>query len=99
MRVRLVPFSNVSERLYRVARQVAKELDKRVNLDIRGAATELDRGVLEKMAGPFEHLIRNAIVHGLEAPAQRRGAGKPETGELTLDVRQEGNEIIVVHQR
>lgn len=96
MRVRLVPFSNVSERLYRVARQVAKELDKRVNLDIRGASTELDRGVLEKMAGPFEHLIRNAIVHGLEVPAERRAAGKPETGELTLDVRQEGNEIIVV---
>ncbi|MEP6607114.1 MAG: Hpt domain-containing protein [Burkholderiaceae bacterium] len=96
MRVRLVPFSNVSERLYRVARQAAKELDKRVNLDIRGAATELDRGVLEKMAGPFEHLIRNAIVHGLEGPADRRAAGKPETGELMLDVRQEGNEIIVV---
>ena len=96
MRVRLVPFSNVSERLYRVARQVAKELDKRVNLDIRGAATELDRGVLEKMAGPFEHLIRNAIVHGLEEPAERRAAGKNEVGELTLDVRQEGNEIIVI---
>ncbi|HYM47732.1 MAG TPA: Hpt domain-containing protein, partial [Burkholderiaceae bacterium] len=96
MRVRLVPFSNVSERLYRVARQAAKELDKRVNLDIRGATTELDRGVLEKMAGPFEHLIRNAIVHGLEGPAERRAAGKPEVGELTLDVRQEGNEIIVV---
>ena len=96
MRVRLVPFSNVSERLYRVARQVAKELDKRVNLDIRGATTELDRGVLEKMAGPFEHLIRNAIVHGLEGPVERRTAGKPEVGELTLDVRQEGNEIIVV---
>ena len=96
MRVRLVPFSNVSERLYRVARQVAKELDKRVNLDIRGAATELDRGVLEKMAGPFEHLIRNAIVHGLEVPAERRAAGKNEVGELTLDVRQEGNEIIVI---
>jgi len=96
MRVRLVPFSNVSERLYRVARQVAKELDKRVNLDIRGAATELDRGVLEKMVGPFEHLIRNAIVHGLEVPAERRAAGKNEVGELTLDVRQEGNEIIVI---
>ena len=97
MRVRLVPFSNVSERLYRVARQVAKELDKRVNLDIRGAATELDRGVLEKMAGPFEHLIRNAYGSiGLEAQPSAVAAGKPETGELTLDVRQEGNEIIVV---
>ena len=96
MRVRLVPFSNVSERLYRVARQASKELDKRVNLDLRGAATELDRGVLEKMAGPFEHLIRNAIVHGLETPAERRAAGKPETGELVVDVKPEGNEIIIV---
>jgi chemosensory pili system protein ChpA (sensor histidine kinase/response regulator) len=96
MRVRLVPFSNISERLYRVARQAAKELDKRVNLDLRGASTELDRGVLEKMTAPFEHLIRNAIVHGLESPAERRAAGKLDTGELVVDVRQEGNEIIVV---
>ncbi len=96
MRVRLVTFANVSERLYRVARQAAKETDKRVNLDIRGANTEIDRGVLEKMSGPFEHLVRNAIVHGLETPSQRRAAGKPETGELKIDVRQEANEIIVV---
>ena len=96
MRVRLVPFSNISERLYRVARQASKELDKRVNLDVRGAGTELDRGVLEKMAGPFEHLIRNAIVHGLETPDERRAAGKPETGELVVDVKPEGNEIVIV---
>jgi chemosensory pili system protein ChpA (sensor histidine kinase/response regulator) len=96
MRVRLVQFANVSDRLYRVARQAAKELDKRVNVDLRGGSTEIDRGVLEKMVGPFEHLIRNAIVHGLETPAERRAAGKPETGELTLDVRQEANEIVVV---
>lgn len=96
MRVRLVPFANVSERLYRVARQTAKELGKRVNLDIRGGATEIDRGVLERMAGPFEHLVRNSIVHGLELPAGRQQAGKADTGELTIEVRQEGNEIIVV---
>ena len=96
MRVRLVPFANVSERLYRVARQSAKELDKRVNLEVRGGTTEIDRGVLEKMVGPFEHLIRNAIVHGLELPAERRAAGKAEAGELVLDVRQEANEIVVV---
>ena len=96
MRVRLVPFSNISERLYRVARQTAKELDKRVSLEIRGGATEIDRGVLEKMGGPFEHLVRNAIVHGLEVPQQRQAAGKRETGELTIEVRQEGGEIIVV---
>jgi chemosensory pili system protein ChpA (sensor histidine kinase/response regulator) len=95
MRVRLVPFANISERLYRVARQTAKELDKRVSLEIRGGATEIDRGVLERMGGPFEHLVRNAIVHGLETPAERRAAGKPETGELAIEVRQEGNEIVV----
>jgi len=96
MRVRLVPFSNIAERLYRVARQTAKELDKRVNLEIRGGNTEIDRGVLERMSGPFEHLVRNAIVHGLETPSQRTAGGKREVGELAIEVRQEGNEIIVV---
>ncbi len=96
MRVRLVPFSNIGERLYRVARQTAKELDKRVALEIRGGTVEIDRGVLERMGGPFEHLVRNAIVHGLETPAERRAAGKSDTGELTIDVRQEGNELVVV---
>lgn len=96
MRVRLVPFSNISERLYRVARQAAKELDKRVNLEIVGGNIEIDRGVLERMSGPFEHLVRNCIVHGLERPAERAAAGKAETGELTISVRQAGNEIIVL---
>ena len=96
MRVRLVPFSNVSERLYRVARQAAKELGKRAHLDIVGSETEVDRSLLEQMAGPFEHLVRNSIVHGLEAPAQRVAAGKSETGELRIEVRKEGNEVVVV---
>ncbi|MBR7784779.1 hypothetical protein KDM89_21845, partial [Undibacterium sp. LFS511W] len=76
MRVRMIPFASVSERLYRVTRQTAKELDKRVNLDIRGSSVEMDRGVLEKMVGPFEHLLRNAIVHGIESREQRKAAGK-----------------------
>src|SRR5207253_7445418 len=96
MRVRLVPFSNVSERLYRVARQTGKEVGKRVHLEIVGGTTEIDRGVLERMSGPFEHLVRNAIVHGIETPEKRHALGKPESGELRIDVKQEGNEIIVV---
>jgi chemosensory pili system protein ChpA (sensor histidine kinase/response regulator) len=96
MRVRLVPFSNVSERLYRVARQTGKEVGKRVHLEIVGGTTEIDRGVLERMSGPFEHLVRNAIVHGIEEPETRQSLGKPESGELRIDVKQEGNEIIVV---
>jgi chemosensory pili system protein ChpA (sensor histidine kinase/response regulator) len=95
MRVRLVPFSNVSERLYRVARQAAKELQKRAHLDILGGETEVDRSLLEQMAGPFEHLVRNAIVHGLELPSERLAQGKSDTGELRIEVRREGNEIVV----
>jgi chemosensory pili system protein ChpA (sensor histidine kinase/response regulator) len=95
MRVRMVPFSSVAERLYHLTRQTAKELGKRINFDIRGAGVEMDRGVLEKMIGPFEHLLRNAIVHGIETREQRLAAGKNETGELLLEVRQEGNEVVI----
>ena len=95
MRVRMVPFSSISERLYRVTRQASKEVDKRINLDIRGGNVEIDRGVLEKMAGPFEHLLRNAIVHGIESREQRQAAGKNEIGELRVEIRQEGNEVVL----
>jgi chemosensory pili system protein ChpA (sensor histidine kinase/response regulator) len=95
MRVRMVPFASLSERLFRVARQTAKETDKRVNLDIRGGSTEIDRSVLEQMAAPFEHLLRNAIVHGIEPRAARAAAGKRETGELLVQVSQQGNEVAI----
>jgi chemosensory pili system protein ChpA (sensor histidine kinase/response regulator) len=95
MRVRMVPFSSIAERLYHLTRQTAKELGKRINFDIRGAAVEMDRGVLEKMIGPLEHLLRNALVHGIETREQRLAAGKNETGELVLEVRQEGNEVVL----
>ncbi|WP_373922500.1 Hpt domain-containing protein [Pseudoduganella sp. SL102] len=95
LRVRMVPFASIAERLYRVARQGAKELDKRVNLDIRGGAVEMDRSVLERMAGPFEHLLRNAIVHGIETREARSAAGKAETGEVVVQASQQGNEIVL----
>jgi chemosensory pili system protein ChpA (sensor histidine kinase/response regulator) len=95
MRVRMVPFASLSERLFRVARQAAKELDKRVNLDIRGGNVEMDRSVLEQMAAPFEHLLRNAIVHGIEARSKRAGAGKAEIGELLIQASQQGNEVVL----
>lgn len=95
MRVRMVPFASISERLFRVARQSAKEVDKRVNLDIRGSAVEIDRSVLERMAAPFEHLLRNAIAHGVESRAARGEAGKNETGELLVQVTQQGNEVVI----
>jgi chemosensory pili system protein ChpA (sensor histidine kinase/response regulator) len=95
MRVRMVPFASLSERLFRVARQTAKEIDKRVNLDIRGGSVEIDRSVLEQMAAPFEHLLRNAIVHGVESRERRGASGKSETGELLVQVSQQGNEVVI----
>ncbi len=93
--IRTVPFGSLSERLYRIMRQTAKELDKRANLEIRGTQVELDRSVLEKLVGPLEHLLRNALDHGIETRDERLKRGKPETGEITLTVRQQGNEIAI----
>jgi len=93
--IRTVPFGSLSERLYRILRQTAKELDKRANLEIRGSQVELDRSVLEKLVGPLEHLLRNALDHGLESRSDRIKAGKAETGEIALNVRQQGNEIAI----
>ena len=93
--IRTVPFGSLSERLYRILRGTAKELDKRANLEIRGAQTELDRSVLEKLVGPLEHLLRNALDHGIETRGMRVKAGKSETGEITLTVRQVANEIAI----
>ena len=93
--IRTVPFGSLSERLYRILRRVAQELDKRANLEIRGGQTELDRSVLEKLVGPLEHLLRNALDHGIEPREDRVRAGKSETGEITLTVRQVGNEIAI----
>src|SRR5437899_10066273 len=93
MRVRMVPFGSLHERLHRVVRQTAKEVGKRANLDIKGTQVELDRSVLERITGPFEHLLRNAVTHGIEAPDKRRAAAKPEIGEIRLELKQEGNEV------
>jgi len=93
MGVRMVPFEELSDRLYRVVRQSAKELGKRANLDISGGAIEIDRGVLDKMTAPLEHLLRNAVAHGIETPAERAADGKPEVGQITLKLTQLSNEI------
>ncbi len=93
--IRTVPFGSLSERLYRILRATAKELDKRANLEIHGTQVELDRSVLEKLVGPLEHLLRNALDHGIESREARRNAGKSETGEIALTVRQVGNEVVI----
>jgi chemosensory pili system protein ChpA (sensor histidine kinase/response regulator) len=96
MRMRAVPFANLSERLYRIVRQTARELDKKAELEINGAEVEIDRSVLERIGAPLEHMLRNALAHGLEAPAARAAAGKPETGRIVLALRQESNEIAII---
>jgi chemosensory pili system protein ChpA (sensor histidine kinase/response regulator) len=95
MRARMVQFGSIADRLYRVIRQSGKEAGKRVNLDLRGATVEVDRSVLERMAGPMEHLLRNSVAHGIERPEDRLAAGKSETGEIQVEVRQEGREIVL----
>ena len=93
--LRTVPFSNVSDRLYRVLRQTAKELGKRANLDIQGGRIEIDRSVLERLAPVLEHLLRNALAHGVETEPARLALGKPGIGELILSARQQGNEVAI----
>ena len=95
MGVRMVPFESLAERLHRVVRQAAKDSGKRANLDIRHGQTELDRSVLDKMAGPLEHLLRNSVAHGLEESAARAAAGKEAIGQISMSLAQEGNEIVV----
>ncbi len=94
MAIRMVPFASISERLYRIVRQTGKELGKRANLELAGTEIELDRSVLEKMTAPFEHLLRNAIAHGLEMAEQRAQAGKAAIGEIRLSLRHESNEVV-----
>lgn len=95
MGVRLVPLTNLSDRFYRVVRQTAKELGKKANLELRGVRVELDRSVLEKITAPFEHLLRNAISHGIEMPEERAKLNKAEIGEITIDAAQIGNEVVL----
>jgi len=95
MGVRMLPFASQTERLYRIVRQTTKETGKRATLDIVGGQVDIDRSVLDKMLAPIEHMLRNAVAHGIESREQRLAAGKPEVGEIVVKLAQEGNEIIL----
>ncbi len=95
LRTRMVEFDSVSERLYAIVRQISKELGKQVKLDIVGGAIEIDRGVLDRVTPAFEHLLRNSVAHGIEAPDLRKRQNKPATGSIAIEVKQEGNDIAV----
>jgi chemosensory pili system protein ChpA (sensor histidine kinase/response regulator) len=98
LRTRMVEFEGISERLYRVVRQASKETGKQVRLDITGGNIEMDRGVLDRMTGAFEHLLRNCVVHGIETPEQRLAAGKPAEGRIEIRLKQELNDVGVTFQ-
>lgn len=94
MRARMVPFDGLVPRLRRVLRQAASDTGKQVKLQLDGAHGELDRNVLERMTAPLEHLLRNAVAHGLETPKQRRKQHKPEEGTVQIALRREGAEMV-----
>jgi len=95
MRTRMVPFDGLLPRLRRVVRQASGELGKHVGLKLDGTQGELDRNVLERMTAPLEHMLRNAVAHGLETPDKRKKAGKPDEGTIRIAVRREGSEVVL----
>ena len=95
MKTRMQPIGNAWAKLPRLVRDLAHELGKKIDLDMRGAQTELDRQVLELIRDPLTHMVRNSADHGLETPAERRAAGKPETGRIILNAYHEGGHIII----
>ncbi|WP_460130361.1 hybrid sensor histidine kinase/response regulator [Pseudomonas sp. H1_D05] len=94
MRTRMVPFERMLPRLKRIVRQVAEELNKDVAFVVGNAEGEMDRNVLERMAAPLEHMLRNAVDHGLESAEVRLAAGKPAQGTVSLDLSREGGDIV-----
>ena len=96
MRTRMVPFQRHVQRLTRLVRQSANDTGKRAELSVQGAAAELDRQVLERMVAPLEHMLRNAVVHGIEAPERRAEIGKPEVGRISVTLERDGAEVVIV---
>lgn len=95
MTARMQPVGRVFARFPKVARDVARQLNKSVELDVVGADTELDRNLVEALADPLVHLVRNAIDHGIEMPEARRRAGKPEQGRVRMSAQQEGDHVAI----
>jgi len=95
MRSRMVPFSRLVPRLRRIVRQVAAELGKNVSFELDNIEGELDRTVLERMVPPFEHMLRNAVDHGIEMPEDRLANGKAEAGRIVLTLGREGGDVII----
>ena len=96
MRTRMVHFGGLASRLRRIVRQTARELDKDVELNISGETSEVDRTVLDRIVAPLEHMLRNAVSHGIEKPAERLSKGKAESGRLSVSVDREGGDVVIL---
>jgi two-component system chemotaxis sensor kinase CheA len=95
MDVRMVPVGQLFDKMTRIVRRVSNEQGKKVELEIKGADTELDKLIIEDVSDPLMHIIRNAIDHGLEQPAERNAAGKSEKGTIRLQASQKGNHVVI----
>ncbi|MGH8283411.1 MAG: Hpt domain-containing protein [Gammaproteobacteria bacterium] len=95
MRTRMVPFSRHAQRLRRIVRQTADESHKQVELQLLGAEGEMDRQVLERVLAPLEHMLRNAVVHGIETPEVRKRHHKPPVGSISITLSREGSEVVM----
>ncbi|MFZ2307753.1 MAG: chemotaxis protein CheW [Rhodoferax sp.] len=95
MSIRMIPMSIVFSRFPRMLRDLASKLGKKVDFVTQGEATELDKGLVEKITDPLTHLVRNSCDHGVESPAERVAAGKPETGTITLSASHQGGSIVI----
>jgi two-component system, chemotaxis family, sensor kinase CheA len=95
MKTRMQPIGNAWQKLPRIVRDLSQELGKQIDLEMQGAETELDRQVLDLIKDPLTHMVRNSADHGLETPAERRAAGKPERGRIRLSAYHEGGHIII----
>ena len=96
MRTRMVPFQRHVQRLTRLVRQAANDTGKRAELVVQGASAELDRQMLERLVAPLEHMLRNAVVHGIEPPERRAALGKPDVGRISVSLPRDGAEVVVV---
>ena len=95
MDVRMIPVGQLFERMSRIVRKISREQGKKVELRLFGADTELDKMIVEDIADPLMHIIRNAIDHGIETPDERRACGKDETGTIRLSSCQKGNHVVI----
>ena len=95
LRTRMLPFDTMVPNLRRTLRQAAQEQSKNAQLYVDGAHGEMDRNLLDRIKAPFEHMLRNAIAHGIETPAERRKAGKPAEGSVHIQVAREATEVVI----